>query len=200
MTAALSPIVQSKTEGGVSWAEPPAPARMPEPTHDRAPTGATPSAPSVPTAPSLPAVDVLPDVIPPPATVDPLRGLGESFDRGLRGVTREGAGRSGRGIPVGDAPLDARYVDRAAVPLGTLRPRYPEMLRAQGVGGRAVVRFVVDTLGRVEPGSVELVSATHPAFGEAALRAVPSFRFRPAEAGGRRVRQLVQLPFEFVIE
>jgi protein TonB len=49
----------------------------------------------------------------------------------------------------------------------------------------------------VERGTVRVVDATHPAFGEAARAAVAAMRFRPAEVGGRPVRQLVELPFEF---
>jgi protein TonB len=86
------------------------------------------------------------------------------------------------------------------LPISTPRPRYPEPLRAAGIEGRAVLRFVVDTLGRVEGGSATVVQATHPAFGDAALAALPAMRFRPAEAGGRRVRQLVELPIDFVLK
>ena len=179
-----------------------------EPPHDPPPTPVTPrasrsttpststAAPSVPQAPPL-AIGPIVDGIPPIGSMpDPTRGLGDTFVKGLASGAEEGS----PGAPMGDAPRDARYVDKVAVPLGQLRPRYPEALRAQGLGGRVVVRFVVDTLGRVEQGSVQLVAATHPAFGDAALRTVGSLRFRPAEAGGHRVRQLVELPFEFRIE
>jgi periplasmic protein TonB len=78
-----------------------------------------------------------------------------------------------------------------------LRPQYPERLRAAGVTGRVVVRLVVDTLGRVEPASVAIRESAHDLFAQAVRAVIPSLRFVPAEAGGRRVRMLVDLPFEF---
>ena len=82
---------------------------------------------------------------------------------------------------------------------GAPAPRYPEMLRAGAVQGRVVARFVVDTLGRVEPPSVEFPEASHLQFAEAVRQVLPRLRFRPAEAGGRRVRQLVQQEFRFAL-
>ena len=80
------------------------------------------------------------------------------------------------------------------------RPRYPELLRSAGVGGEVVAQFVVDTLGRVEVGSVRVLRATHPLFAQAVERTLPVARFIPAEAGGHRVRQLVQQPFAFAVQ
>lgn len=177
---------------------PPKPAEPAPSAHHTAGVGsAVPNAPPLP-AVSLPPIDHVVAGIPEPAPADPLRGLEESFDRGLRGGAGSG-GESGS-VRSGDAPWDASVVDRAVVPLGTLRPHYPETMRAMGRSGRAVVRFVVDTLGRVERDGITLVTATDPAFGDAALRAVPGLRFRPAEARGRKVRQLVELPFDFVLQ
>jgi outer membrane biosynthesis protein TonB len=67
------------------------------------------------------------------------------------------------------------------------------------VAGRVVARFVVDTLGRVEPGSVQVVAADHPLFAATVREALGAMRFRPARAGGVRVRQLVELPFAFAV-
>ena len=63
-----------------------------------------------------------------------------------------------------------------------------------------LVRFVVDTTGRVERGSVQVVSSSNELFTASVRSALPSLRFRPASAGGRLVRQLVELPFEFALE
>ena len=52
--------------------------------------------------------------------------------------------------------------------------------------------LVVGANGRVEPETIGLVAATHPAFAAAALAAAPEARYHPAERQGRRVRQLVQ--------
>ena len=79
------------------------------------------------------------------------------------------------------------------------RPRYPESLRAAGLGGRVLVQFTVDTTGRVDPQAVRVLESTHELFARAVLEVLPRYRFVPAEAGGRRVRMLAQMPFEFAI-
>jgi protein TonB len=197
--AGVSPAREPREHLAVYVAPPEPPAtRSTAPTGRRSVSGAPTLARSLPALPPLPTTGPVPDLATPDrASLDPSRGLAESFRHDLA-VGGLGDGDAGAG-PSG-APYDASLVDRAAAPLAPVRPRYPEPLRAAGIGGRAVVRFVVDTLGRVEAGSVTLVSATHPLFGDAAVRAVPSLRFRPAEAHGRPVRQLVELPFEFRIE
>jgi hypothetical protein len=51
----------------------------------------------------------------------------------------------------------------------------------------------------VDPASIIIVRATHALFGDAVRRWLPQSRYRPAEAGGRVVAQLVQQPFGFSI-
>ena len=86
-------------------------------------------------------------------------------------------------------------------PVAVLQPGrliYPVVLERAGVTGRVVVEFVVDTLGRVEPRSLRVVSSTHPAFDPAARDAVLGTRFRPARARGLPVRQLARQQLSFV--
>jgi protein TonB len=59
---------------------------------------------------------------------------------------------------------------------------------------------VVDTLGRVEAQSIVIREAAHDLFATAVRAVLPALRFRPAEAGGHRVRMLVELPFEFRLD
>ena len=80
------------------------------------------------------------------------------------------------------------------------RPRYPDLLRSAGVEGEVLAQFVVDTSGRVEPGSIRVLRTSHPLFAQAVERVLPLARFVPAEAGSRRVRQLVQQPFAFAMQ
>lgn len=75
---------------------------------------------------------------------------------------------------------------------GPPTPAYPEPLRAGGIRGSVTVEFVVNTAGRVEPESFRAVASDNDLFTNAVWAAVLRTRFRPAEAGGRRVRQLVQ--------
>lgn len=79
------------------------------------------------------------------------------------------------------------------------KPRYPAVLRESGIDGRVLVRFVVDTSGRVDPASIRVVSSTHELFTRAVRDALGDFRFKPAEVGGRRVPALAEMPFEFRI-
>jgi TonB family protein len=62
-------------------------------------------------------------------------------------------------------------------------------------GTRVVLAAVVDTLGRVEPGSLSVVSAAHPGFVASAQRALAASLFRPARINGRAVR--VHVPIDF---
>jgi protein TonB len=82
---------------------------------------------------------------------------------------------------------------------GTTSPRYPESLRMAGVEGRVVAQFVVDIEGRVEAGTVRLVRTDNALFDEAVRTALPRMRFTPAEIAGRKVRQLVEMPFVFAL-
>ena len=76
-------------------------------------------------------------------------------------------------------------------------PAYPAQLRAAGVEGTVIAKFVVDTNGLAEMRTFEVVRSDHDAFTAAVREATPNLRFDPAQVGGRKVRQLVQMPFSF---
>jgi len=79
-------------------------------------------------------------------------------------------------------------------------PRYPVALREQGVGGEAIMAFVVDTAGGADPSTVRVLHATHPEFVDAARTVLPQMRFVPAQlADGTRVRAFVRMPFRFSV-
>ena len=102
--------------------------------------------------------------------------------------------------PGGGEALAFDQVEKPVLPRpGTPTPAYPAMLRAAAVEGRVIARFVVDTTGRVEPGSFMVLESTHELFTASVRAALPAMRYLPAEAGGRRVRQLVQQTFEFTL-
>jgi protein TonB len=83
---------------------------------------------------------------------------------------------------------------------GSAAPRYPEVLRSSGVEGRVVAVFIVDEGGRAQVDSVRFVGVDNPLFQEAVRAALPRMRFVAAEIAGRKVRQLVQMPFVFTID
>lgn len=76
-------------------------------------------------------------------------------------------------------------------------PRYPEMLRVAGVGGRVIVQAVIDTTGRAEPGSVIVVESPNAGFDAPGLAFVRGAVFRPGRVAGRPVRVLIRLPVDF---
>ena len=61
----------------------------------------------------------------------------------------------------------------------------------------AVLAFVVDTTGYIDPCTVEVRAATHPDFRDAILAVVPRLRFAPARRGGSLVRQRASMPWDW---
>ena len=78
-------------------------------------------------------------------------------------------------------------------------PRYPEAMRRAGVEGDVVVKFIVDTTGRVDMGSLEVLRSTHDAFTAAARETLAKLRFAPATTGERKTRALAVMPFHFTL-
>jgi hypothetical protein len=62
------------------------------------------------------------------------------------------------------------------------------------------MQFVVDTLGRVEPGSITALRSDHAQFERAVRDALARMRFMRAEVARHPVRQLVQQPFSFALK
>lgn len=81
-----------------------------------------------------------------------------------------------------------------------LQLSFPPSLFAAGIHGLVIAEFVVDTAGRVEPGTVGIVSSTAPLFTESVRVALESASYVPAVKKGRPVRQLVHQPFEFSVD
>lgn len=101
----------------------------------------------------------------------------------------------------GGDPRWATQVEKAALPLpGNPVPSYPGVLRTAGIEGGVTVRFVIDTAGRIEPTSIVVLRTDHELFTAATLRALRTHSFLPAEAGGIRVRMLVEQRFEFTFD
>ena len=90
-------------------------------------------------------------------------------------------------------------VDTPAGPdsLYPVSPAYPDSLFRAAVGGRIVVEFVVGVDGRADMTTFGAVLSTNARFTEAVRQAVAGARFTPAWLKGRRVRQLMQMPFTF---
>lgn len=95
-------------------------------------------------------------------------------------------------------PFSAEQVERQVyLRAGNPPPRYPNALRAAGIEGQVIVLFVVNEDGRIEPSSVRFARSDNPLFEAAVRDALAKMRFGAAEVGGKKVRQLVQMPFVF---
>ncbi len=175
---------------------PPAP---PPPHSVTPPTGTPPLVPPTIVAPPDIAVD--PTFI--PTRLPDLDAVLGAIPQGRTdvGTTTSSSAADGGGVNAGGVgePLTALTVDEEVVVRDAATPRYPSILARAGVEGVVLARFVVDTLGRVERGSIVLESASNPLFGESVREALGRMRFVPARARGRAVRQLVQQPFTFAI-
>lgn len=111
---------------------------------------------------------------------------------------REGDGAGG--------PVDVNVVEErpslqnAAEMQRVLQRLYPPLLRDAGVTGQTMLKFVIDASGRVESGSVEVVSTSHDGFASASVQAADRFRFRPAKIGGRPVRVSITMPISWTLD
>ena len=67
-------------------------------------------------------------------------------------------------------------------------PKYPADLRQREVAGWVELQYVIDPDGRVEPGSIRVVTATDGAFARSAVEAVKEALYEPGIRAGVRVR------------
>jgi TonB family protein len=103
---------------------------------------------------------------------------------------------TGRGMEGGAATNLPGF--EPAMVLSQPTPEYPAALASVGIEGRVEVQFVVDTTGRVEPSSIEVVKSTQSGFEGAARKAITGSLFRPARLSNVPVRQLTMQAIRFV--
>lgn len=72
---------------------------------------------------------------------------------------------------------------------------YPKAAREQGIQGRLILSYVVDTDGRAR--DIRVVRSLHPLCDEAAMRALRSVRFQPGMQNGQKVPVAMSLPVRF---
>ncbi len=155
----------------------PAPTRAPVPTLD-APVNIPDELPEI-------------DLTRPPTDASDWIGKPILGDRGVSSAV---------GAPVANRTYLESEVEKPAMAApGSPTPRYPNLLQLSGVEGQVIVSFVVDTTGRADVRSLTILKSANELFTAAVRAALPGMRFIPAEAGGRKVRQLVLLPFSFSI-
>jgi len=205
------PVVKTppKAPAKVFKAPPAPPRRAPQPVQPRPVAQVPPKGPTTPAlvAPTrinvgIPAINpnaipTISDVVAPPPPVAS-SGSGIPTTGTATRDTDAGSG-SGRGLNSGSSgkAYDENQVDQAVQVRNQPAPRYPDALRSVGVQGTVIVRFIVSAEGRVESGSIEAIDSPNKLFTDAVRTALLNSRYRPAEAGGNKVRQLVEQSFTF---
>jgi protein TonB len=74
--------------------------------------------------------------------------------------------------------------------------RYSPSLH-QRIEGEVLAQFVADTFGMADMRTFKVLKSSHDLFTDAVRTSLPAMRFNPALVGGRKVKQLVQMPFQF---
>lgn len=174
--------------------------------------------PPPPPPPEAPPPDAIVSANPPPQgfqtlvppkdlpTEIPPVNLNEKFDandfsgRGVEGGIATGViGGTGPVLDniVTSETFTVDQVDDPVQRTGGPNPVYPEVMRSVGIDGTVRLRFVVGTNGRVESGSIQVVSSTNKAFESAAIKTIRESIFKPAKMRGQAVRQLVEQNIRF---
>lgn len=101
---------------------------------------------------------------------------------------------------VEETALSEIDVDSAVVrDSNSVAPAYPAKLLAKSIEGSTFVHYVVDTSGRVDVSTIQVIRTTHEEFATSVKEALASMKFQPAVQGSQRVRQWVQQSFAFRI-
>jgi periplasmic protein TonB len=126
------------------------------------------------------------------------KGVAGGSDKGVKGGTgSEGDTGKSAGVVADHGPYMEFQVEKPVQKIGGEAPEYPSSLRESGVEGQVLAQFVVNESGRYESGTLKILNSSNPAFTAAVKDALPRMRFSAAQIGGKKVQQLVQMPFQF---
>jgi protein TonB len=121
------------------------------------------------------------------------------FPRG-RADRSSADGGAGRETGTDSVAYIAATVEKPAAGAGdNPKPVYPTDLLNRMIEARFSVFFIVDTTGRIDPATIEVPPSVEGGFNKAVRDVLVLWHFFPAEVRGRRVRQLMEQPFEFRI-
>jgi len=97
-----------------------------------------------------------------------------------------------------DQPAFEYQIESPAHPrTGNPAPKYPSELESKHVDGFVLAQFVVDTAGRADMSTFKVIRASNDLFAAEVRLVLPLWEFFPATAGGRKLREYVQMPFIF---
>jgi protein TonB len=150
-------------------------------------------------------------VVTPPADIPteiPPVNLNEKFDP--RDFTGKGVeGGIGTGVAGGTGPVlegevflaaEVDETPQAMNEAGACNAEFPPVMKSAGIPGRVVMQFVVNTDGKVDPGSIKVMNSTHKAFEDPAKQAMLKCPFKPGRSRGQPVRVLVQQAVSFKLQ
>ena len=121
----------------------------------------------------------------------------DRFDpRDYSGIGVEG-GRADGVAAATDQVYPEALVQEVPLLLAAPPTPYPALLREAGIGGRVLLQAIVDTTGRIEPGSMRIVQTPNVAFNEPVMAWAAKALFRPARFAGRAVRVLIRMPVDY---
>lgn len=127
------------------------------------------------------------------------KGVAGGSSTGVKGGTGN-EGDSGKVAGAADhGPYMEFQVEKAVEKIGDDAPNYPEPLKSAGVQGEVLAQFVVNESGRYESGTLKILKSSNSEFTAAVKDALPRMKFSAAQIGGKKVQQLVQMPFVFHI-
>ena len=95
--------------------------------------------------------------------------------------------------------FDESVVQEAPQLLSAPTMQYPAKLKRAHVEGRVVVQVILDTTGRVEPASLQILSTPDSGFAGPVRYYMLHARFTPARNYGQAVRVRLNHPFDFRI-
>lgn len=102
--------------------------------------------------------------------------------------------------PKQDSVFTELEVDTPVRVTNSAAPDYPAGLLKENIEGKVVARWVIDTTGRADTSSFELIQATRPEFAAAVKAVLPKMKFQPARIGNTAVRQMVEQSIAFKIQ
>jgi len=85
---------------------------------------------------------------------------------------------------------DSGWTRRDAIPPSLSSVHYPDGQAFSDAEGSIVGQFIIDTTGRARPESWHTMASTHPEFEKIVVKAIPKWRWKPAEMHGQPVCEL----------
>jgi len=90
-------------------------------------------------------------------------------------------------------------LDAPPQPTRKFPPTYPSSLLSKGIGGRVLISCTIDANGSVIATSIKS-SSGHPDLDKAAINAVNRWKFNPGTRGGKKVKSIAVVPFNFEVK